>query len=618
MWPDVEFLVIEVPRTRLTLLETHTFGPEDFHRSTNYLGNSSIVIMPEAVKPAETDTSVKAPAAAAVSPPNEKDQLLALLRHNFLLIERSVSHIEQRFTARVLRTLPFVRRKVNAHPEVLAAVVRDDIISDATTQKQILSFLPQPYKPEPPTTKAADAAEAMDVDSESKPDQAKAAFTQPPVAPRQPEAQPEVVAYLRLLLLVHLIDTKQLDAASSEAVASISSITSHNRRTLDHLAAKTIFYLGRAEELKADAARAKGARVEGGLTAIRTQLLAMQRTASLRHDSETEATIINLLLRSYIVEANLYDQADKLVARAPFPRSSASNPQVARYDYYVGRIRAVRLDYTQAHVHLQQAIRRAPQTALPQDSISAASTESKIITTDKRQTSQRIESNPVGQSQTAAGFLQTAHKFLVVVELLMGDIPERSIFRTPVLRKALAPYMEIVQAVRVGDLQRFQTTLQQHTKLFQFDKTFSLIVRLRHNVIKTGIRMISLSYSRISLSDITKKLHLESEEDAEYIVAKAIRDNVVDSRDTRVDHQKAEMVNRETKDLYETDEPMQQFQQRISFCLQLHNESVKAMRYPLNGHKAELDSVSAARERERELAAEIADGEMDDSDDEWA
>jgi hypothetical protein len=44
--------------------------------------------------------------------------------------------------------------------------------------------------------------------------------------------------------------------------------------------------------------------------------------------------------------------------------------------------------------------------------------------------------------------------------------------------------------------------------------------RLRHNVLKTGVRMICLAYSRISLRDICDKLHLESVEDTEYIVAK--------------------------------------------------------------------------------------------------
>ena len=41
--------------------------------------------------------------------------------------------------------------------------------------------------------------------------------------------------------------------------------------------------------------------------------------------------------------------------------------------------------------------------------------------------------------------------------------------------------------------------------------------------------MISLSYSRISLADIAEKLSLESTQDAEYIVAKAIRDGAIEA-----------------------------------------------------------------------------------------
>ncbi len=39
------------------------------------------------------------------------------------------------------------------------------------------------------------------------------------------------------------------------------------------------------------------------------------------------------------------------------------------------------------------------------------------------------------------------------------------------------------------------------------------------------------------------------------------------------------------------------------------------MRYPLNAHRKELASAEAAREREKELAKEIADGELDEDDD---
>jgi 26S proteasome regulatory subunit N3 len=176
----------------------------------------------------------------------------------------------------------------------------------------------------------------------------------------------------------------------------------------------------------------------------------------------------------------------------------------------------------------------------------------------------------------------------------MGDIPERSIFRQPVLRKALLPYFQLVQgelaaskrqrqvavfigiptlaAVRIGDLEAFQNVLNTYNQRFVADGTHSLILRLRHNVIKTALRMISIAYSRISLKDICLKLHLDSEEDTEYIVAKAIRDGVIDAE---VDHAGGFMKSKEAGNIYETDEPQKAFQQRIEFCINLHNESVK-------------------------------------------
>ena len=137
-------------------------------------------------------------------------------------------------------------------------------------------------------------------------------------------------------------------------------------------------------------------------------------------------------------------------------------------------------------------------------------------------------------------------------------------------------------AVRIGDLEAFQTVLTQHASKFSSDGTHSLIVRLRHNVIKTALRMISLAYSRISLKDVCLKLHLDSEEDTEYIVAKAIRDGVIDAE---VDHAQGWMKSREAGNVYETDEPQKAFQQRIEFCMNLHNESVKVGRL---GHRGNV------------------------------
>ena len=97
---------------------------------------------------------------------------------------------------------------------------------------------------------------------------------------------------------------------------------------------------------------------------------------------------------------------------------------------------------------------------------------------------------------SAIGFKQTAHKFVVVVQLLLGEIPDRATFRDPILKKSLFPYLQLTQVVRNGDLVQFNEVLERYGAQFQAERTYSLIVRLRHNVIKTGIRMVSLSYSR--------------------------------------------------------------------------------------------------------------------------
>ncbi|KAH9973806.1 PCI domain-containing protein [Lactifluus volemus] len=471
--------------------------------------------------------------AVAIPPPPLSP--VSEIKSNVTLIERAVSTLEPRFTIRVLRSLTALRKRLD--DKALCDAVCEVYPQDSPVRVSLLSWLPA----------APVQDESMEVDSAPSP--------RPPS-----ETVPEIEIYFRLLIVHHLLTSP---STYSEAIdlanETVQKIQALNRRSLDPIAAKVWFALERAYELG------------GELSDARPFFLAAQRTASLRHDDETQASLINRLLRSYL-HYSLYDQADKLISKTNFP-ASAPNSQYARYHYYLGRIKAVQLDYTAAHTNLQQAIRRAPAPKL------------------------------------APGFYQAVHKLFVVVELLMGDIPERSLFRHPVLEKALRGYFDIVKAVRTGSLSQFQSTLSTHAAGFEADRTYTLVARLRQNVIKTGIRRLSLSYSRISLRDICVKLHLDSEEDAEYIVGKAIRDGVIEGR---IVHEKGWMECGGQKPGYGP-EVSEMFSRRIGYCLELHNQSVKAMRYPLNAHRKDIVDAEGAREREKELAKGIQE-EIDEDD----
>ena len=97
---------------------------------------------------------------------------------------------------------------------------------------------------------------------------------------------------------------------------------------------------------------------------------------------------------------------------------------------------------------------------------------------------------------------------------------------------------------------------------------------------------------------------------AEYIIAKAIKDGVIEAT---LDHQNSWMQSKEIPDIYSTREPQLQFHDRIQFCLDMHNQSVKAMRYPPKSYNDDLETAEERKEREAqdlELAKEMTDDDM--------
>ncbi|GFH12605.1 PCI domain-containing protein [Haematococcus lacustris] len=164
-----------------------------------------------------------------------------------------------------------------------------------------------------------------------------------------------------------------------------------------------------------------------------------------------EETLLNLLLRNYL-HYNLYDQAEAFRSKAQREEVWRSHQQYTRYLFYLGRIRAVQLEYSEARDCLQQASRKAPATAL--------------------------------------GFRVAADKWLTLVRLLLGEVPDRQELVAPGLALPLRPYFELTQAVRTGDTQMFSQVAQTHAAVFKQDATLNLITRLHHNVLRTGLRRI--------------------------------------------------------------------------------------------------------------------------------
>jgi 26S proteasome regulatory subunit N3 len=90
----------------------------------------------------------------------------------------------------------------------------------------------------------------------------------------------------------------------------------------------------------------------------------------------------------------------------------------------VGKIRAIQLEYTDAKESLLQAARKAPTSAL--------------------------------------GFRIQCNKWAIVVRLLLGEIPERTVFVQKGMKKALTPYFELTNVSNRPILRIHEGTGEDH------------------------------------------------------------------------------------------------------------------------------------------------------------
>jgi len=444
------------------------------------------------------------------------------LKQLVVLIQESIRTKESRVMYRALRSL--VRMRPRLTESFVGLAVGKVFDSDTAKRDSLLGLFPEAK---------SKATSTMDVDEDGTESKA--------------EAGVGVQVIVELMAVIFLIDNSRVAEAlalSSGLIDTLDGLAA-TQRSLDPIAAQAYFYWARCHELS------------GSYTSIRKRLFAAHRTATLKTNEIGQATLHNLIMRNYM-EANLLDQADNFNSKTTFPEVKPA--ETARHMYYVGRLRTVQLEYSEAYACLMQAARKAPQ-------------------------------------ERARGFRSTVQKLLCVVQLLMGEVPERKFFNQEGLIDDLAPYCAIAGCVRNGDLVGFAKASEEHAAAFRKDKNHNLIVRLRHNVIKAGLRKLNVSYSRISLADICSKLGFDSVEATESIVAKAIRDGVVDGL---IDHDAGYLQSNETTDIYTSNEPQEAFKRRIRFCLDIHNEAVMAMQYPEDAHKDSFETAEERLAREKE------------------
>lgn len=461
------------------------------------------------------------------------------------LLQVARAHNDRRLVSRILQHLPEIRRKLNAN--ILINLLQN---SSITSKFFLLSAFCLCFFIVQITSTIQNSLTALQKENDSSIEEQVPSVVEGNLIERN--------AYILLLISVFLIDSKQLQAAmesSTMAIVLLQSSEDHFN-TFDPILSRHYYFLARAYELS------------GSLTDLHNFLMIGLRTSSLRHDKETQATVYNCILRSHLL-LNDYESAAIFLKNSPFPSGSTNlNNQSARYHFYRARVSAVGGNYSEAAEDLNQALRKVPH------------------------------------GHFALNFILSATKFSIVVQLLRGEIPDRSTFNLH--SRALKPYLELTQSVRLGELAQFQQVVTRHMAIWTLDGTNVLIERLHESVLRVGLRRLCQAYVKINFVDISKKLGLSTEQDAINLVKKALSEGVISAQ---INESLSCLESQQLTDLYTTRVPQESFTSRTQTLQNFHNEAVKAMRFPEKSAKKEISGDEERRPTEEELMDEFMDAD---------
>lgn len=353
----------------------------------------------------------------------------------------------------------------------------------------------------------------------------------------------EILAFTHLLIQLYLLDSDQISTLNEfNQKELIQKVFLKYNKNLDLINAKIWFYIQLADEKLNDKQNYE----------VVEQMLKYLKVAVLKHDPETQVSIICGILRAYLLRGDILS-ASEFVSKVEYPTNfNVSTSLEARYLFYMAKIFAIQLEYDTANDYIVAAIRKAPTNG-----------------------------------EDSKGFLQIANKLKCVIDLLMGNIPELSFFKNKSIEgEVIKPYFLLTKSVKLGDLTSFTNIINKYKAFFMKDDLYLLSVRLRSNVLKTGIKIICKTYSKIHLRDICLKLKLDSEQTTEYIVAKCIKDNIIEAT---INYETGVVETFKESVIYETKEPQDVFDQRIQFVTQMKNDCIRSLKYPERDDKQKTE-----------------------------
>ena len=175
----------------------------------------------------------------------------------------------------------------------------------------------------------------FDFKSFSKPSPEEINFKFNPVTLEKCQQSIEIYAFIFMILLTNLIDYKNFEEALSSVQNLIIFFKTNESLTINTLKAKAYYYLTLiTEKLNIQ-------------DQIISELQEAYRTACIEMDFISQVTLINCIIRYYLNNKNV-EMARSFISKTKYIENISSYED-ARYLFYIGKIEAIQMNYSDCH-----------------------------------------------------------------------------------------------------------------------------------------------------------------------------------------------------------------------------------------------------------------------------
>ena len=158
---------------------------------------------------------------------------------------------------------------------------------------------------------------------------------------------PEIVGFIFLILVSKLIDKKYYEEAFKALDFLILYFKKNQSLTIQFLQSRAFYFLSLVSERL------------GKMETLIKEYFSAYRSACIQMDEVTQVTLINCIIRYYL-NNNAVEQARSFLSKIKYQENISTNED-SRYFYYVGRIEAIQMNYSDAYKHLNNSFRKAPE-----------------------------------------------------------------------------------------------------------------------------------------------------------------------------------------------------------------------------------------------------------------